>query len=88
MDLATFFARTSGTWLNAAAVLLGTVVGLLVAERLPARMQAIMVQGVGLVTLVIGLGINLLGLTRVRVASFLPALALAPLLHFLAALVE
>jgi uncharacterized membrane protein YqgA involved in biofilm formation len=51
-------------------------------------MQAIMVQGVGLVTLVIGLGINLLGLTRVRVASFLPALTPAPLLHFLAALVE
>jgi uncharacterized membrane protein YqgA involved in biofilm formation len=88
MDLATLFPRTSGTWLNTGVVLLGTVVGLLVAERLPARMQAIMVQGVGLVTLVIGLGINLLGLTRVRVASFLPALALAPLLHFLAALVE
>ena len=31
MELATFWARTSGTWLNAGAVLLGTVVGLLAA---------------------------------------------------------
>jgi uncharacterized membrane protein YqgA involved in biofilm formation len=49
--------------------------------------RVLLATGVGGV-LVIGLGINLLGLTRVRVASFLPALALAPLLHFLAALVE
>jgi uncharacterized membrane protein YqgA involved in biofilm formation len=45
--------------------------------------RVLLVSGV----LVIGLGINLLGLTRIRVASFLPALALAPILHGLAALV-
>ena len=48
--------------------------------------RVLLVSGVGGV-LVIGLGINLLGLTRIRVASFLPALALAPILHGLAALV-
>ena len=47
--------------------------------------RVLLVSGVGGV-LVLGLGINLLGLTRVRVAAFLPALA--PLLHHLAMLVE
>ena len=56
MDIAAFWVQTSGTWVNAGAVLLGTMVGLLLAGKLPARMQAIMVQGVGLVTLVIGFG--------------------------------
>ncbi len=56
MELATFWARTSGTWLNAAAVLVGTVIGVMVAGSLPERLRAIMVQGVGLVTLVIGFG--------------------------------
>jgi uncharacterized membrane protein YqgA involved in biofilm formation len=56
MDLASFWMRTSGTWLNAGAVLLGTVVGLLLAGKFPVPMRAIMVQGVGLVTLVIGFG--------------------------------
>src|SRR3954463_5858645 len=54
MDLAEFWLRTSGTWLNAGAVLVGTVVGLLLAGKLPAPMRVIMIQGVGLVTLVIG----------------------------------
>ena len=44
MDFATFWVRTSGTWLNAGAVLLGTVVGLLVAGRLSPRMREIMVR--------------------------------------------
>jgi len=34
--------------------------------------------------MILGIGINLLGLTRVRVASFLPALLLAPLVWALA----
>jgi len=34
--------------------------------------------------MVLGVGINLLGLTKVRVASFLPALLLAPLVWALA----
>lgn len=56
MDLAEFWFRTSGTWLNATTVLLGTLLGLALAGRLPERMRRIMIQGVGLVTLVIGVG--------------------------------
>ena len=53
MDLS-FWARTSGTWINAATVLLGTALGLGLRGRLPARMQAIIMQGVGLTTLFLG----------------------------------
>ncbi len=50
MDLAEFWVRTSGTWINAATVAVGTSAGLLLRGRLPERMQRISVQGVGLVT--------------------------------------
>ncbi|WP_456409219.1 DUF554 domain-containing protein [Oceanithermus sp.] len=53
MDLG-FWAKTSGTWVNVGAVLLGSFVGVLIRGRLPTRMQRIIVQGVGLVTLFIG----------------------------------
>ncbi|WP_457629644.1 DUF554 domain-containing protein [Oceanithermus sp.] len=53
MDLG-FWAKTSGTWVNVGAVLLGSFVGVLIRGRLPGRMQRIIVQGVGLVTLFIG----------------------------------
>ena len=56
MDLADLWTKTSGTWINAAAVLVGTAAGLLLADRLPTRMRRIIVQGVGLVTLAIGFG--------------------------------
>ena len=46
--------------------------------------RILLVTGVGGV-MILGLGINLLGLTRIRVASFLPGLALAPLVSLLAA---
>jgi uncharacterized protein len=49
-----FWAKTSGTWINAVTVLLGTVLGLLLSGRLPLRMQQIITQGLGLVTLFIG----------------------------------
>ena len=49
-----FWERTSGTWINAATVLAGTLVGLALAGRLPERLRRIMVQGVGLTTLFIG----------------------------------
>lgn len=48
-------ARTSGTWINTAAVLLGTTIGLLLQHRLPKRMQQIITQGLGLLTIFIGL---------------------------------
>ncbi|CAA9582119.1 MAG: Uncharacterized DUF554 membrane protein [uncultured Thermomicrobiales bacterium] len=56
MDLADLWTKTSGTWLNAATVLFGTALGLLLADRLPGRMRDVIVQGVGLVTLAIGFG--------------------------------
>ena len=44
----------TGTLLNAAAVLVGTTVGTLLGDRLPQRVRDIALQGVGLVTLLIG----------------------------------
>ncbi len=49
------WTRTSGTWINIATVLLGTVLGLSVANRLPSSMQRIITQGLGLITLFIGI---------------------------------
>ncbi|MBE7382002.1 MAG: DUF554 domain-containing protein [Leptolyngbya sp. SIO1E4] len=49
-----FWARTSGTWINVATVLIGSGVGLLLRHRLPTAMQQIITQAVGLLTLVIG----------------------------------
>jgi uncharacterized membrane protein YqgA involved in biofilm formation len=49
-----FWARTSGTWINIATVLVGTGIGLLLRHRLPRAMQQIITQAVGLLTLVIG----------------------------------
>ncbi|HBB31430.1 MAG TPA: DUF554 domain-containing protein [Cyanobacteria bacterium UBA8803] len=50
-----FFAKTSGTWINATTVALGTTLGLFLKHRLPLRMQQIITQGVGLLTLFLGL---------------------------------
>lgn len=50
-----FWTKTSGTWINILTVLLGTTIGLLLNHRLPQRMQQIITQGVGLITLWIGL---------------------------------
>lgn len=55
VELVEFWTRTSGTWINAATVALGTTAGLLLHGRLPDRMQRITVQGVGLVTVFIAL---------------------------------
>lgn len=50
-----FWARTSGTWINGATVVLGTALGLALGSRLPQRMQRVITQGLGLLTLFIGL---------------------------------
>lgn len=50
----TFWMRTSGTWINVATVLTGTGMGLLLRHRLPLKMQQIITQAVGLLTLMIG----------------------------------
>ena len=49
-----FWARTSGTWINVATVLVGSGLGLLLRHRLPTVMQKIITQAVGLLTLVLG----------------------------------
>ncbi len=48
------WAKTSGTWINVATVVLGTSLGLALRSRLPKSMQQIITQAVGLMTLVIG----------------------------------
>ena len=49
-----FWDRTSGTWINVATVIGGTLIGLVGTSRLPSRMQQIITQGLGLTTLFIG----------------------------------
>lgn len=49
-----FWAKTSGTWINIATVILGTGLGLLLRDRLPRPMQRVITQALGLLTLVIG----------------------------------
>lgn len=49
-----FWLKTSGTWINAAAVLLGTGLGLLLRGRLPLNMQQVITQSLGLITLFVG----------------------------------
>jgi uncharacterized membrane protein YqgA involved in biofilm formation len=49
-------ARTSGTWINVAAVAAGTAVGLFAGARLPERLGRTLMQVLGLVTLFVGLG--------------------------------
>jgi uncharacterized protein len=51
-----FFAKTSGTWINVATIILGTGLGVLLQGRLPERMQRVISQGVGLTVMVVGLG--------------------------------
>jgi len=51
----TLWAKTSGTWINILLVLIGTLSGLLLRNRLSANMQTIITQAVGLATIFIGL---------------------------------
>jgi uncharacterized membrane protein YqgA involved in biofilm formation len=49
------WAKTSGTWINVATVLVGTGCGLLLRHRLPPSIQTVITQAVGLTTLFIGI---------------------------------
>lgn len=64
-----FWARTSGTWINAIAVLGGTAAGLALRAHLSSRLQNIVIQGVGLLTLWLG----------ARMASDLVAVRVGPI---------
>lgn len=48
------WGKTSGTWINMATILAGTSLGILLNQRLPPSMQMIIPQGVGLLTLWLG----------------------------------
>ena len=50
-----FWSKTSGTWINIFTVLIGTTFGLILSDRLSAKMQKIITQGIGLITVWIGL---------------------------------
>lgn len=65
MDL-DFWDKTSGTWIDVFTVILGTCLGLLLKDRLSAKIQTIVTQGIGLLTVWIGLSMaNSLGQVRV-----------------------
>ena len=50
-----FWAKTSGTWINIFTVVIGTTLGLLFKSRFEQKTQLIVTQGLGLVTLTIGM---------------------------------
>ena len=54
MDL-NFWDQTSGTWINVFTVILGTCLGLLLKDRFDTKIQTIITQGIGLLTVWIGL---------------------------------
>ena len=49
------WTRTSGTWINIFTVALGTSLGLILNKRLSTKMQKIITQGIGLITIWIGI---------------------------------
>jgi uncharacterized protein len=61
-----FWTKTSGTWINIFTVLIGTSLGLILQGRLSPKIQTIITQGVGLLTVWIGLSMaNSLGKVQV-----------------------
>ena len=64
-----FWDKTSGTWINTATILIGTLLGLALKGSLPLRMQRISTQGLGLLVLFLG----------ITMASSLPKVHLQPL---------
>ena len=50
-----FWDKTSGTWINVFTVILGTCLGLLLKDRFNTKIQTIITQGIGLLTVWIGL---------------------------------
>lgn len=50
-----FWTKTNGTWINVGTVILGTGLGLLLRGKLPLAMQRVITQGLGLITLFIGI---------------------------------
>ena len=51
-----FWNKTSGTWINVFTVILGTSLGLILKDIISSKIQTIITQGIGLLTLWIGIG--------------------------------
>jgi uncharacterized protein len=49
------WTKTSGTWINIFTVAIGTTLGLTLKNRLSKKMQLIITQGIGLITIWLGL---------------------------------
>jgi len=54
MQLINLWTKTSGTWLNVAAIIFGTACGILLQGKLPPAMQTVITQAVGLIILFLG----------------------------------
>jgi uncharacterized protein len=76
-----FFIQTSGTWINVATVLGGTIVGCFLRDRLPARIQRIIPQAVGLTVFYVGIDMaKLLATVKTGVILGLVSLTLGGIL--------
>jgi uncharacterized protein len=52
------WTKTSGTWINVFTVAIGTTLGLILSDRLSRKMQQIITQGIGLITIWIGINMT------------------------------
>jgi len=84
----------TGTIINVIAVLGGGGLGLLFGARLPERLKATVIAGLGLFTaasgvILIGLALSsILEIKKIRMGNFLPALAVAPLIMWILSLLR
>ena len=56
--LVDFWFKTSGTWINVITVVIGTIVGVSLRQKLPSRIKQIIPQGIGLLTLWLGISMT------------------------------
>ena len=62
-----FWTKTSGTWINVFTVILGTSLGLILKDIISGKIQTIITQGIGLLTLWIGISMaNSMGEVEAR----------------------
>ncbi|MFW6316023.1 MAG: DUF554 domain-containing protein [Cyanobacteriota bacterium] len=50
-----FWLKTSGTWINVITVIIGTIIGVSLKQKLPSNIKQIIPQGIGLLTLWLGI---------------------------------
>jgi uncharacterized membrane protein YqgA involved in biofilm formation len=64
-----------GTLINAGAVILGSIAGLIIHSRLPKNIVSIVFQGIGLFTL-------FLGIKKIKVLNMIPSLIIVVILAY------